>query len=201
MKNSLLDIQNRSLSKKQLEQSFDKFTEMARGLTMLPQTEFKIDKGVHTVKFVPRSTSYTVPQPSIVMEVVESCQSLEKLVAIQIRANNCGTCRNGGVAKLDSKNIGKIDQILANARELFENTQKEAIKEDLEQVGFQRTINHMNQILKVRTESDGDYSERHFLGKVNGRLEVDRRDKEFEIRLDGLSSSQVETLAKVITSL
>jgi len=204
-KNSLLDITRKSLNDEQITDCFARFKEAVSNFTGLPQVELidKIASDKHLkLQFI--SLSEAVDTPTIVIHATESCRNMETVKSIQVDAHSCGTCKGGSTATFTNKNINKFDEVLSNIQELFDKNYKEAMVKDKKEVEFNKVIDNVKTMLayvETKDKKKDNWKYHHKMNNVWAKLEEDREDKTFDIKLMGLSIEQVRELAKVITSL
>ena len=204
-KNSLLDMTRKSLNDEQITDCFARFKEAVSDFTGLPQVELidKVTSDKHLkLQFI--SLSEAVDTPSIVIHATESCRNMETVKSIQVDAHNCGTCKGGSTATFTNKNIDKFDQVLLNIEELFGKNYKEAMVKDIAEVEFNEVIDEVKTMLayiEYTVKNKDSWSHHHKMNNVWAKLDDNREDRTFDIKLQDLNIEQVRELAKVITSL
>ncbi len=143
--------------------------------------------------------------PEFSIEVVSSCQGLEKVQLVRAYLNNCGLCHGAGDADITQRKFKQIDNVLNNAFDLFKETYQEHAEADAKELKFDGVINKVTKALKEREvkskDKRGHTHTENYLGKVIGSISVNRKDQTFDLRLENITPQQAIKLGEAISSL
>lgn len=205
---SLFKMTPKSLTDEQTKTVFSKFISIAKelGIDKLQGVELVPNKDKTRImyKYIQKSKMYD-NAPSFSIDVVTSCQGLEKVQMVRAFLNNCGLCQGQGSADITQRKFKQIDNVLENAFDLFKTTYEEYLAEDLKQAKFDKVVDAVKSALKshdIRKKEDGNYTTTvHMLGKHKGEIHTNRSNQTFSIEIDGLSAEESKQIGEVVSSL
>ena len=207
-KTSLFKMTPKSLTDSQTKEVFSKFKSVARslGVHKLPHVIFETNKEKTRISYKYKNQSEMWNNgPEFAIEVVTSCQGLEKVQLVRAVLNNCGLCHGAGDADITQRKFKQIDNVLANAFDLFCETCKEHSLQDAKELKFDGIVKQVRKALKEREVKSRDkrgYSHtEYYLGNAHGEISVHRESQTFDVRFENLTPSQAHTLGRVISSL
>lgn len=206
-KTSLFKMTPKSLTDEQTKEIFSKFLETAKNLEIdkIPNVEYSINKEKTRVSYRYKQQS-RMPEyePQFFIEVVTSCQGLEKVQLVSAHLNNCGLCHGAGAADITQRKFKQIESVLNNAFSLFRDTCEEYRVKDLKELKFDSvvdTVRKASRYKKTVIRKDGYNNTQHTVGKFSGTVGYSRDSQTFGFDISGLTPQQATKIGEVIASL
>lgn len=182
---------------------YKQFLENFKDVLKLPQVKMTKQQNEIYIYFESLSKSYVVNSPSVQITDNEVCAGFEKYRTVTITAHNCGLCKGTKSVTFDSRTIHKFMLSLGIVLELFKDNYNKAIEIDKDQLEWQQIVNFTKEAIgyNKRPKKEESTYMVHYLYNIDGTIDSDDMNKNFDIELNDLSAKQVEQIGKVLKNL